>query len=273
MRTIAVMLIAAVAAAGSFGQQLVAVQRVYSDEITNLAWSIDKVFVRPDGSLYDPTGTFAKYGDVEYLRRVNQGMSEILDAGSNAFKKAEKEFLDAMASNPPPKVVHVKMISAPHTSADPNGRVPYGLLVKEDGTSENWYLSSPFVLKPTIVRRMRCLSQDGTRWTTNYEACTWIDYHGDRTNANPIAVGDYPRTIRMTDPPIPAGVSKVIRDSHLHWGHPENGMEWGSMSVATVDGDGNVIYALTGLHTARVDSVTFEFKLKNGATQEVKEVE
>ena len=62
----------------AFGQAkagpLGAVQRIYSNEITNKAWTIDKVFVRTaDNTLYDPTGTYVRYADLEYLKAANEG--------------------------------------------------------------------------------------------------------------------------------------------------------------------------------------------------------
>lgn len=270
----AVSILSSVLALSTYGQQLGAVQRVYSATITNLAWSVDEVFVRErTGELVDPTGTIAKYADIEYLKAVNDGMHEVLEAGSNAFVQAKANFYTALSNNPPVEATHIKMISAPHTNTDPASRCPYGLLVEEKGRNLKWYLSAPFNLKPNIVRRLRRLADDGTHWVTNFETVAWVDYHEDRTNDTPYAVGDYPRTIRMEDAIAPSGIETIIRDSHLHFGHPISGIEWGGMNMSVVDSNGAVWSTLTGCYTARVDNVTYEFILKNGAFKEISEVE
>lgn len=254
------------------GQQLGVVQRIYSNEITNKAWSIDKVFVRSvDGTLYDPTGTYVKHADLEYLKAVNDGMGEVLTSGSNAFRTAEAEFLTALSNTPPLKAVRVQMITSPHSDLAPTERIPYGLLVKEEGRDLNWFLSSPFGLKPNIVRRLVTVDGNGHQ-VTNFEPCVWTDYKNDVTGAVTHAVGDYPRTIRMQDPTLPSGIT-VIRNSHLHWGHPNGGIDWGGMEIAFADVQGNVRYPLTGVYTAEVNSVKYEFRLKCGSSLDVVEVE
>ena len=107
---------------------------------------------------------------------------------------------------------------------------------------------------------------------TNFEPCVWTDYKNDATGAVTHAVGDYPRTIRMIDPSVPSGIT-VIRNSHLHWGHPQTGIDWGRLEIAFADAQGNVRYPLTGVYTARVDGVSYQFKMKCGATIEITEVE
>ena len=247
-------------------QKLGASIRIYSNEITNKAWQIDKVFKRTaDNTLYDPTGTIAKYQDLEYLKAVTEGMGQVLIAGSNAFKKAEAEFFDALTNHPPADAKHVQMVTPPFTLTPPDKRCPYALLVKEEGLNLNWYFSSPFSLKPSLVRRLVTIDDNG-KWSTNFTSCVFTDYFNDATNFPAHPVGQYPRTIRVEDPPPPAGVVTIIRDSHLHWGHPDNGMEWGGINYAIVDDEGTVHYTLTGVYTARVDNVDVEFRFKNGST-------
>ena len=265
-----------VSSARVFGQEssvaLGAVQRIYSAEITNKAWTIDKVFVRSeDNTLYDPTGTYVKYADVEYLKAVNEGMSQVLEQGSNAFVKAEADFYTALSNTPPLRPVRIQMVTAPNVSLAPEKRVPYGLLVKEEGQNLNWFLSSPFGLKPNIVRRLITVNNDATI-VTNFEPCVWTDYKNDATGVVANTIGDYSRTIRMEDPTVPNGL-KIVRNSHLHWGHPQTGIDWGSLEIAFADEEGNVRYPLTGVNTARVNGVTYEFKLKCGATTDIKEVQ
>lgn len=265
---IATLVIAAALGARPLG----AVQRIYSSEITNKAWTIDKVFVRSsDNSLYDPTGTYVKRADIEYLKTVMDGMGEVLEAGSNAFVRAESDFLSALTNTPPLRAVRVQMVTSPNVSLSPEHRVPYGLLVKESGRNLNWYLSSTFGMKPKIVRRLITVDSSG-RKSVSYEPCVWTDYNNDATGAVAHAVGDYPRTIRMEDPTLPNGIT-VVRNSHLHWGHPQEGINWGGMEIAYVDGDGNVKYPLTGVYTSRVDGVKYEFRLKCGATLDIQEVQ
>ena len=266
------MIITALFAAALGAGPLGAVQRIYSDEITNKAWTIDKVFVRTeDNTLYDPTGTYVKYADVEYLKAVTEGMGQVLENGSNAFVQAEADFYTALSNTPPLRPVRVQMVTAPNMSLAPEQRVPYGLLVKEEANNLNWFLSSPFGLKPNIVRRLVTINDSGN-WVTNYEPCVWTDYKNDATGAVTHAVGDYPRTIRMVDPSVPSGIT-VIRNSHLHWGHPQTGIDWGGLEIAFADAQGNVRYPLTGVYTARVDGVSYQFKMKCGATIEITEVE
>lgn len=266
------MIIGAILAAALGADPLGVVQRVYSDEITNRAWTIDKVFIKSDdNTLYDPTGTYVKYADLEYLKAVSEGMGQVLTEGSNAFVTAEADFYEALSNTPPLRPVRIQMVTAPNVSLSPENRVPYGLLVKEEGRSLSWYLSSPFDLKPNIVRRLVTVNNNGTT-VTNFEPCVWTDYKNDATGAVSRAVGDYPRTIRMEDPTVPSGLN-IVRNSHLHWGHPQTGIDWGGMEIAFSDAQGNVRYPLTGVHTANVSGVSYEFKLKCGAIVDITEVQ
>lgn len=258
-------------AAASFGQQLGdgakggVVERIYSKVITNLQWSTTEVAMKDNGELFDPTGMLASQADVAFLERVNEGMAEILDAGSNAFVRAKEEFYAALSNNPPQTATHVSMILPPHEDIEPTGRNPYGLLVAEQGRALNWYLSHPFTLKPVVVCETIRLGTNG-KPETNYDDVAWVDYHNDATNFPEHAIGDFPRTIRMQDAPIPAGIKTVIRDSHMHFGHPKLGFEWGGMALDVIDANGDLRHTLTGVYTATVNQVKFEFQFKNGAT-------
>lgn len=252
------------------GASLGVSQRIYSEIVTNKQWSITDVFVR-DGELFDPTGTFTKKADLEYLIAVNEGMSEVLDGGSNGFVRAKAEFDSALESNPPQSGHHISMVIPPYEDTEPQNRNPYGIIAKEEGTTVSWYLSHPFTLKPVIVCETTSIDNSG-KIATNYEATAFTDYFNDATNFPARSIGDYPRTVRMEDPPIPAGIQTVIRDSHLHWGHPKSGIEWGGMALDVIDGNGNLRHTVTGVYTARVDGVNYEFQFKNGATLKMERI-
>lgn len=263
-------LLAALLAAATLGAPLGAVQRVFSDPVSNRAWRIDAVSAIGD-RLNDATGTLVEKADVEYLTRINEGLQEILDAGSNAFKQAEAEFRAALAANPPGPSTFISMAIPPYSDRSPDGRNPYGLIVKENETVD-WYLSRPFLMQPNVVAQDIYVDVSGAT-RTNYTACAWADYFADATNSPaPHVVSPWGRVVRMNDAELPAdakegtagGYPVVIRDPHLHFGHPEHGMDWGGMLVDVVGGDGVVRHTVTGTYTGRVNGVRFEVKLVRG---------
>lgn len=259
-------------AAPVLGAPLGAVQRIYSNTVSNRAWRLDTVQVR-DGKLHDATGTLAAAADIEYLRAVNEGIVRVLAAGSNAFKRAEAEFRAALTNNPPGPSTFISMVIPPYSDKSPDNRNPYGLLVREGSDTVDWYLSQPFRMKPNVVCQDVYVDAGGTV-RTQYQAAAWTDYFPDATNVPaPHVVGDWGRVVRMTDPEPPpdakagtsGGYPVIIRDSHLHFGHPEHGLDWGGMLVDVVDGDGVVHHTVTGVYTNTIGGVRYEVEIYRGA--------
>jgi len=258
---------------------LTAVQRVYSDPVSNKAWRLDQVGV-VDGRLDDQTGTLVQKADIYYLEAVNAGLTNILVAGSNAFVRAKEEFMTAMASNPPGPSTFISMIVPPYSNASPDNRNPYGLLLSENGITNLWYLSRPFALKPNIVAQDIYINTSGNV-VTNYQSTSWVDYLPDATNnPAPHTITGWGRVVRMLDAGIPSGLMRsdtntypvIIRDSHLHFGHPEHGMDWGSMLVSVVDTNGVVRNTVTGVYTTTVNNVQYETEIYRGAFRSRKQV-
>lgn len=269
MRTASVILAAALASAsavlladGALGDSPKGLEMVYSPVSTNLAWDISQIEVR-DGQLFDPTGTFTSKADLEYLVAVSQGITNVLTAGENAFREAKAVFYSTLSNHPFSAARFVSMVFPAHGDLDPADMNPYGMIVREKGLDLNFYFNKPFLLKPTVIAETVTLADSGAS-VTNYDTVAWVDYMNDATNNPARPVGAYPTTIRATDPPVPAGVRTVIRDGHVHYGHPRTGMQWGGMSLALATPTG-LLYAVTGVHTVRVDGVAREWRFKNGA--------
>lgn len=255
-------------AAGPLG----AVQRVYSEPVSNRAWRLDTVQSR-NGRLFDPSGTLVSAADVAYLKAVNDGLVEILEAGSNAFKQAEAEFRISLTNNPPGPSTFISMAIPPYSDRSPDNRNPYGLIVREGSDTVDWYLSKPFRMTPTVICEDVFIDVSGNI-RTQFQATAWVDYLPDATNMPaPHVVQPWGRVCRMTDPDAPVdaragtsgGYPVIIRDPHLHFGHPEHGIEWGSMLVDIVDGSGNVRHTVTGVYTTLVNGVSYEVEIYRGA--------
>lgn len=266
--------------AQGLGASLGSVERIYSNEMTNRAWRLDTVQVR-NGRLHDATGTLVDAADIAYLQSVNEGIVRILEAGSNAFKRAEAEFRAALTNNPPGPSTFVSMIIPPYSDRSPDNRNPYGLLVREGSDTVDWYLSKPFTMKPNVIAQDIYIDTQGNV-RTQYQATAWVDYLNDATNRPaPHTVSPWGRVCRMTDPEPPpdaragtsGGYPVIIRDSHLHFGHPEHGIDFGNMLVDVVDGSGNVRHTVTGVFTNLVNGVRYEVEIYRGAFKKRQPIE
>ena len=263
-------------AAGPLG----AVQRMYSNVTSNKAWRIDFVGCT-DGKLVDQTGTLVSKADIEYLQAVNEGLTNVLAAGEAAFRRAEAEFRAALEENPPGPSTFLSMIIPPYSDRTPDNRNPYGMLIYEGADYLGWYLSKPFTMEPGISVQDIYTRVDGTV-VTSYQAAAWIDYLPDATNMPAPHVkrdvfsansNDVLRVCRMTDPDLPTdaktgtdgGYPVVIRDSQLHFGHPDHGINFGGMLLDVVDSNGNVRHTVTGTYTNVIGGVRYEVVFTRGA--------